>query len=176
MSSTSAPCLNWSEFKNGTYGLLRSLVPRLPRSQTLSRQAPYPLQRCRRRNHAGCDRCDRQAHRQACHPAVRDRRRMGAALYTGRRISLRRDGHAPGNWKALIEIEPCFGQQQTAILSTLSTPPVHHLPYRGKLLPDKGRWPVMSEPEIPQESSPVSDSWQQMVQGVLAVVLLAGAV
>src|SRR5229473_8557059 len=34
----------------------------------------------------------------------------------------------------------------------------------------------MSEPEIPQESSPVSDSWQQMVQAVLAVVLLAGAV
>src|SRR5258708_28314873 len=34
----------------------------------------------------------------------------------------------------------------------------------------------MSEPEIPQESSPVSDSWQQMVQTVLAVVLLAGAV
>src|ERR1700732_4549444 len=34
----------------------------------------------------------------------------------------------------------------------------------------------MSEPEIPQEQSPVSDSWQQMVQAVLAVVLLAGAV
>jgi S1-C subfamily serine protease len=34
----------------------------------------------------------------------------------------------------------------------------------------------MSEPEIPQESSEVSDSWQQMVQAVLAVVLLAGAV
>src|SRR5260370_29743353 len=34
----------------------------------------------------------------------------------------------------------------------------------------------MSEPEIPQEPSPVSDSWQQVVQAVLAVVLLAGAV
>src|SRR6201981_1122500 len=34
----------------------------------------------------------------------------------------------------------------------------------------------MSEPEIPQEPSPVSDSWQQMVQAVLATVLLAGAV
>jgi len=34
----------------------------------------------------------------------------------------------------------------------------------------------MSEPEIPQDPSPVSDSWQQMVQAVLAVVLLAGAV
>lgn len=39
----------------------------------------------------------------------------------------------------------------------------------------------MSEPEIPQEQacqdhSEVSDSWQQMVQGVLGVVLLAGAV
>jgi S1-C subfamily serine protease len=33
----------------------------------------------------------------------------------------------------------------------------------------------MSEPEIPQESSAVSDSWQQMVQAVLGVVLLAGA-
>src|SRR4029077_4094483 len=34
----------------------------------------------------------------------------------------------------------------------------------------------MSEPEIPQEPSEVSDSWQQMVQAVLGVVLLAGAV
>jgi S1-C subfamily serine protease len=33
----------------------------------------------------------------------------------------------------------------------------------------------MSEPEIPEEPSPVSDSWQQMVQAVLGVVLLAGA-
>jgi S1-C subfamily serine protease len=34
----------------------------------------------------------------------------------------------------------------------------------------------MSGPEIPQEPNAVSDSWQQMVQAVLAVVLLAGAV
>ena len=34
----------------------------------------------------------------------------------------------------------------------------------------------MSAPEIPQEPSPVSDSWQQMVQAALAVVLLVGAV
>ncbi|MGA9543414.1 MAG: serine protease [Candidatus Sulfotelmatobacter sp.] len=34
----------------------------------------------------------------------------------------------------------------------------------------------MSAPEIPQEPSPVSDSWQQTVQAVLAVVLLVGAV
>ena len=34
----------------------------------------------------------------------------------------------------------------------------------------------MSEPELPQESNEVSDSWQQMVQAVLGVVLLAGAV
>src|SRR5437879_13356301 len=34
----------------------------------------------------------------------------------------------------------------------------------------------MSEPEISQESSQVSDSWQQMVQALLGVVLLAGAV
>lgn len=34
----------------------------------------------------------------------------------------------------------------------------------------------MSEPESPQESNEVSDSWQQMVQGVLAIVLVAGAV
>jgi S1-C subfamily serine protease len=34
----------------------------------------------------------------------------------------------------------------------------------------------MSEPEIPREPSAVSDSWQQMVQAMLAVVLLAGAV
>jgi S1-C subfamily serine protease len=34
----------------------------------------------------------------------------------------------------------------------------------------------MSAPEIPQEPSPVSDSWQQVVQAVLAVVLLGGAV
>ena len=34
----------------------------------------------------------------------------------------------------------------------------------------------MSGPEIPQESNAVSDSWQQTVQAVLAVALLAGAV
>jgi S1-C subfamily serine protease len=34
----------------------------------------------------------------------------------------------------------------------------------------------MSEPELPQQSNQVSDSWQQMVQGVLGVVLLLGAV
>ncbi|MFY9681762.1 MAG: serine protease [Candidatus Sulfotelmatobacter sp.] len=34
----------------------------------------------------------------------------------------------------------------------------------------------MSAPEIPQEPSPVSDSWQQMVQAALAIVLLVGAV
>jgi S1-C subfamily serine protease len=34
----------------------------------------------------------------------------------------------------------------------------------------------MSAPEIPQEPNAVSESWQQMVQAVLAVVLLAGAV
>src|SRR6202162_238877 len=34
----------------------------------------------------------------------------------------------------------------------------------------------MSGPEIPQEPNPVSDSWQQLVQAALAVVLLAGAV
>jgi len=34
----------------------------------------------------------------------------------------------------------------------------------------------MSEPELPQESNVVSDTWQQMAQGVLGVVLLAGAV
>jgi S1-C subfamily serine protease len=34
----------------------------------------------------------------------------------------------------------------------------------------------MSEPELPRESDEVSDSWQQMVQAVLAVVLLIGAV
>jgi S1-C subfamily serine protease len=34
----------------------------------------------------------------------------------------------------------------------------------------------MSEPEIPQEPSQVSDCWQQMVQAVLGVVLLIGAV
>jgi S1-C subfamily serine protease len=34
----------------------------------------------------------------------------------------------------------------------------------------------MSEPETPQEPNAVSDSWQQLVQAVLAVVLLAGAV
>jgi len=32
----------------------------------------------------------------------------------------------------------------------------------------------MSEPQIPQESSPVSDSWQQVLQAVLGMVLLAG--
>ncbi|MGD0567903.1 MAG: serine protease [Candidatus Sulfotelmatobacter sp.] len=36
--------------------------------------------------------------------------------------------------------------------------------------------PVMSEPEVPQESNEVSDSWQQMVQAVLGVALLLGAV
>jgi S1-C subfamily serine protease len=34
----------------------------------------------------------------------------------------------------------------------------------------------MSEPKLPQESNEVSDTWQQMVQAVLGVVLLAGAV
>src|ERR1700726_2841564 len=34
----------------------------------------------------------------------------------------------------------------------------------------------MSGPEIPQEPNAVSDSWQQLVQAVLAVMLLAGAV
>jgi S1-C subfamily serine protease len=34
----------------------------------------------------------------------------------------------------------------------------------------------MSEPELPQESNEVGDTWQQMVQAVLGVVLLAGAV
>ena len=34
----------------------------------------------------------------------------------------------------------------------------------------------MSEPEIPQEPNEVSDSWQQMVQAALGVVLLLGAV
>jgi S1-C subfamily serine protease len=34
----------------------------------------------------------------------------------------------------------------------------------------------MSEPEIPQESSEVSDSWQRMVQAALGAVLLLGAV
>jgi S1-C subfamily serine protease len=34
----------------------------------------------------------------------------------------------------------------------------------------------MSEPEVPQESNEVSDSWQQMVQAVLGVALLMGAV
>ena len=34
----------------------------------------------------------------------------------------------------------------------------------------------MSEPEVPQGSSEVSESWQQMVQAVLGVVLLLGAV
>src|SRR5271155_4847982 len=34
----------------------------------------------------------------------------------------------------------------------------------------------MSGPELPQEQNEVSESWQQMVQAVLAVVLLAGAV
>jgi S1-C subfamily serine protease len=34
----------------------------------------------------------------------------------------------------------------------------------------------MSEPEFPQESSEVSESWRQMVQAVLGVVLLIGAV
>src|SRR5258708_23138196 len=33
----------------------------------------------------------------------------------------------------------------------------------------------MSKAEIPQESNEVSDSWQQMVQAVLGVALLAGA-
>jgi S1-C subfamily serine protease len=34
----------------------------------------------------------------------------------------------------------------------------------------------MAEPELPQESNVVSDSWQQMVQAVLGLVLVAGAV
>src|ERR1700674_2150093 len=34
----------------------------------------------------------------------------------------------------------------------------------------------MPEPEIPQEPTEVSDSWQQMVQAMLAIVLVAGAV
>src|SRR5271154_1112969 len=34
----------------------------------------------------------------------------------------------------------------------------------------------MSEPEIPQESNQVTESWQQTVQAVLGVVLLVGAV
>src|ERR1017187_6631255 len=34
----------------------------------------------------------------------------------------------------------------------------------------------MSEPEIPQEPTEVSDSWQQVVQGVLGFVLLIGAI
>ncbi len=34
----------------------------------------------------------------------------------------------------------------------------------------------MSGPELPQEQNEISDSWQQTVQAVLAVVLLAGAV
>jgi hypothetical protein len=34
----------------------------------------------------------------------------------------------------------------------------------------------MSEPEIPQESNDVCESWQQMVQAVLGFVLLLGAV
>src|SRR5271170_5216480 len=34
----------------------------------------------------------------------------------------------------------------------------------------------MSEPEIPQESNQVTESWQQTVQAVLGVVLLIGAV
>jgi len=34
----------------------------------------------------------------------------------------------------------------------------------------------MSEPEVPQQSSEVSDGWQQMVQAVLGVVLLVGAI
>src|SRR5258708_10040072 len=33
----------------------------------------------------------------------------------------------------------------------------------------------MSEPELPKESSEVSDTWQQVVQAVLGAVLLAGA-
>jgi len=33
----------------------------------------------------------------------------------------------------------------------------------------------MSGPEIPQEPNEVSESWQQLVQAVLALVLLAGA-
>src|ERR1700731_1530911 len=33
----------------------------------------------------------------------------------------------------------------------------------------------MSEPELPQESNEVSESWQQTVQAVMAIVLLIGA-
>jgi S1-C subfamily serine protease len=65
------------------------------------------------------------------------------------------------------------------LLQILSLSAVHHLPYRGKGLPDKGRWRLMAEPpeqEVPQEQNEVSESWQQMVQAVLGVVLLLGAV
>jgi S1-C subfamily serine protease len=47
--------------------------------------------------------------------------------------------------------------------------------------PPRKRWKewvvcrFMSEPELPRESNEVSDSWQQMVQAVLGVVLLVGA-
>ena len=34
----------------------------------------------------------------------------------------------------------------------------------------------MSEPELARESSEVSDTWQQVVQAVLAIVVLSGAV
>jgi len=34
----------------------------------------------------------------------------------------------------------------------------------------------MSEPELPRESNEVSDSWQQMVQAVLGIVVLIGTV
>src|ERR1700688_1293815 len=56
-----------------------------------------------------------------------------------------------------------------------SIPPVHHLPYCSQGVRDKGRWALMSEPGI-QETNEVSDSWQQAVQAVLGVVLVAGAV
>src|ERR1700688_4812727 len=55
-----------------------------------------------------------------------------------------------------------------------SIPPVHHLPYCSQGVSDKGRWALMSEPGI-QETNEVSDSWQQAVQAVLGVVLVAGA-
>src|SRR5216683_5563652 len=104
---------------------------------------------------------------------------MGAAVRAGTGISLRRDGQAAGDWKALGLLKTPLNtrnQRPIAILRTLPTPLVHHLPYRRKACRGKGRWPLMSEAEIPQESNEVSDSWQQMVQAVLGVVLLAGAV
>ncbi|MGA8621603.1 MAG: serine protease [Candidatus Sulfotelmatobacter sp.] len=45
-----------------------------------------------------------------------------------------------------------------------------------KTLARTGYCTFMSEPEIPRESNEVSDSWQQVVQAVLGLVLLLGAV